>query len=74
MQSIDFISLFSCDCLTVYAYMGFAGVYLQISRGCGRVPRSGDGSGWARVPFVVYPTSCWVDGFTRLSYFYEGVL
>jgi len=27
--------------------------FLWFSRGCGRVPRSGGGSGWVPVPFVV---------------------
>ena len=42
-------------------------MYLRFSRGCGRVPQSGGGPGWAPVPFVEYPPSC--RGFTRLSYF-----
>jgi len=62
-ESSDFISLLSCDylsvCVCVCVYVGlFAEVYLRFSRGCGGVPRSGGGSGWAPVPFVVYPPSC----------------
>jgi len=58
LESSDFMSLFSCDYLSVYIYLGFAEVFLRFSRGCGRVPRSGGGSGCAPVPFVVYPPSC----------------
>jgi len=32
--------------------------FLWFSRGCGVVPQSGGGSGWAPVTFAVYPPSC----------------
>ena len=35
-----FISLFSCDYLSVYVYVGFAEMYLRFSRGCSGVPRT----------------------------------
>ena len=74
LEISDFITLFSCDCLSVYVCVGFAEVYLQISRGCGRVPRSGGGSGWAPVPFVVYPSSCRGGWFHTTELFLRGVL
>jgi len=48
----------------------FADVYLRFSRGCGRVPRSGGGSGWAPVPFVVYPPSRRGGWFHKTELFY----
>jgi len=44
LESSDFLSLFSCDYLSVCDYVGFAEVYLQFSQGCGRVPQSGGGT------------------------------
>jgi len=73
LEISDFITLFSCDCLSVYVYVSFAEVYLQISRGCGRVPRSHGGSGWAPVPFVVYPPSCRSGWFHTTELFLRGV-
>ena len=32
-----FISLISCDYLSVYVYVGFAEIYLRFSRDCGRI-------------------------------------
>jgi len=37
---VIFISLFSCDYLSVYVYVGFAEMYLRFSRGCSGVPRT----------------------------------
>ena len=48
----------------------FADVYLRFSRGCGRVPRSGGGSGWAPVPFVLYQPSCRGGWFHTTELFY----
>ena len=36
-------------------------------------PRSGGGSGWAPVPFVVYPPLCRDGWFHKTSYFTGGV-
>ena len=74
LESSDFISLFSCDYLSVYVYVGFAEVYLRFSRGCVRVPRSGGGSVWVPVPFVVYPASCRGGWFHTTEVHLPGVL
>ena len=68
------IPLFSSDLFKCLCVCGFSVVYLQFSRDCGRVPRSGGGSGWASVPSYCTLLLAGVDGFTRLSYFYWGVL
>jgi hypothetical protein len=67
-----FIPLFSCDLFKRLCLCGFAGVYLRFSRDCGRVPRSGGGSGWASVPFVLYPPSCRDGWFHTTELFLPG--
>jgi len=54
-------SVYSSAFLLVLSLLSLGAVlycFLWISRGCGRVPRSSGGSGWAPVPSVVYTPSC----------------
>jgi len=54
-------SVYSSVFLLVFGLLSIGAAlyyFLWFSRGCGRVRRSGGGSGWAPVPFVVYPPSC----------------
>ena len=45
---------------------------LTVYTGCGRVPRNGGGSGWASVPFVLYPPSCQSGWFHMTELFLRG--
>jgi hypothetical protein len=47
-------------------------VYLRFTQGCGRLPRNGGGSGWASVPFVLYPPSCRGGWFHMTELFLWG--
>ena len=53
-------SVYSSVFLLVFGLLSIVAAlyyFLWFSRGCGRVPQCGSGSGWAPVPFVVYPPS-----------------
>ena len=64
--------LFSCDLIKCLCLSGFFGVYLRLTQGCGKVTRNGGGSGWASVPFVLYPPYCRGGWFHTTELFLRG--
>ena len=60
--------------VTYLMYVDFFGVYLRFAQGCGMVPRNGCGSGWASVPFVLYPPCCRGGWFHTTELFLRGCI
>ena len=56
LESSNFLSLFSCDYLSVCVYVGLAEVYLQFSRGCWSGPLERWWVGLGSCPFCSVPS------------------